>query len=353
MDTPERYAGVIAISPVNVPVTPDLPPNLMLQAGTWEAPFLATAQRLLEQAGGANPDLSQGLGRTLQEIPNAEHASILYRPVSHQFSVLWANAATGYRLGPTHALIEDNRIGWYLLHILAWLLLINAAAPFLPGLRGGSLPKTAALRRWLGLPVATAVGVAGLYVSNQGVPVPAMGGLLVGGAVSVWFAFAGLTWLAFLHGGKPLSWPMSRRETGLGLLWGGAFLGLLTAAFGVMAEWVWVPWWLSRPKLGIWPLLALGMLPWFVAVAQVQAGMGFWRRLLWWGVKSVAGVAGLIGCLAVVPGLYILGIMLPLLPLIFAILDATNAAVRHPLAYGLGSALFFAWMLAAVFPLAA
>ncbi|MEZ4836048.1 MAG: alpha/beta fold hydrolase [Caldilineaceae bacterium] len=90
---PDRFGAVVAVSPVNAAVTPQLPRNLMFQAGSLEAPFVANAERLLVDAGGHNADLSQGLGRTFQLIPNAEHISILFRPLSQQLALAWFDAS--------------------------------------------------------------------------------------------------------------------------------------------------------------------------------------------------------------------------------------------------------------------
>jgi hypothetical protein len=100
-----------------------------------------------------------------------------------------------------------------------------------------------------------------------------------------------------------------------------------------------------------WPLLVVGVLPWFLAVALTQYSLKTWMRPLWWLVKSVIVLVGLIALQRMVPGLTILGLMAPIIPILFVILDFANVHVRRPWAYALGSSLFLGWVLATVFPL--
>lgn len=52
-----------------------------------------------------------------------------------------------------------------------------------------------------------------------------------------------------------------------------------------------------------------------------------------------------------VPGLFFLILLLPLLPVVLLVLQAVGGAWHDPWAYAVGNALFFGWLLAAVFPL--
>ncbi|NJD58751.1 MAG: alpha/beta hydrolase, partial [Anaerolineae bacterium] len=70
--------ATIAISPVRQTVTPELPRNLLLMAGSREQQFVANAKKLLETAGGENNNYSAGSARKLVIIPNVEHISILF-----------------------------------------------------------------------------------------------------------------------------------------------------------------------------------------------------------------------------------------------------------------------------------
>ena len=341
---PERFGAVVAVSPVNAEVTPTLPRNLMFQAGSLEAPFVANAERLLADAGGRNPDLSQGLGRAFQIIPNAEHISILFRPLSQQLALAWFDASFDH---VAQRIVTDQRILWYGVHLLAWLLMLAATAPFWRG-DEEKVARSNRWRTWIGLILAPAAGIGAVWLVHRVTPAGEIGGVLVGGAVAIWLAAAGIVWRA--AGGYAFSLKSSGLRRDLG--WGVGLFVLLSLAFGVMAPAVWLPWWLSPLRLAIWPLLVVGVFPWFWMVAEVQQTAGVWIRLLWWFAKSAVMLTGMIMLISAVPGLGILGLMAPLLPLLFAILDFANGYVRRPLAYALGSSLFFAWVLAVVFPLA-
>lgn len=121
---PDRFAATIAISPTDAAVTPQVPHNLQLQAGSWEGRFVANAQRLLKQAGGESENLAQGRGRSLVIIPNAEHITILLRNASHQAARRWLDATFGLQSTSSYV---DQRMVWYGLHLLAWL--IDASIP--------------------------------------------------------------------------------------------------------------------------------------------------------------------------------------------------------------------------------
>ena len=62
-------------------------------------------------------------------------------------------------------------------------------------------------------------------------------------------------------------------------------------------------------------------------------------------------VAGLVLTASVVPGMFVLILVAPALPLVLAVESIAGSAVDDPWAYGLGSALFFGWLIAALFPL--
>jgi S-formylglutathione hydrolase FrmB len=47
----DRFAATVAISPTGAAVTPQMPRNLQLQAGSREGRFIFNAQRLLQEAG--------------------------------------------------------------------------------------------------------------------------------------------------------------------------------------------------------------------------------------------------------------------------------------------------------------
>lgn len=341
---PERFSAVVAISPTGAEVTPSLPPNLLLQAGGWEGRFVANAEKLLAAGGGPNDQFATGMARRLIVIPSAEHISILFRSASHNATLAWLNGAFG--LPPqSPPLYTDRRILWYALHLAAWLVAIIAVAPVLRSFLPRSIRPTLGRRSWLGLAAAPILASLLLAGANRLTDLSTLGGVRVGGTMALWFGLAGLLWMLIgnLHPGRP-----SGRSLALGL---GLFI-VLTVTFGVMAQAVWLQWGLIPARLWLWPLLALGVLPWFLAAGRAQAGASGGRRLGLWLAQSLALVAGLILVVLLMPGMFFVSLLLPLVPIVFIVLVAAGAGFEHVWAYGLGSALFFGWMLAAVFPLA-
>ena len=63
-------------------------------------------------------------------------------------------------------------------------------------------------------------------------------------------------------------------------------------------------------------------------------------------------VAGLLLTVVVTPGLGFVTLLMPLIPVILTAMSLAGAAVDRPWSYALGNALFFGWLLVAVFPLA-
>jgi dienelactone hydrolase len=340
ISTPDRYAATIAVSPTSADVTSDAPRNLLLQAGDREGRFVANAAKLLTQAGGPSEDFSGGKARRLIVIPNAEHISILFRNQSHRAVLDWLASTFGEARAAAYV---DRRIIWYGVSLLGWLLAMVALAPVLRP----TFPEHARGRwglPWVALPSSALIASGLLALINTGAPLAGLGGLAVGGAVGLWFLVAGLVWLPAIHS--------LQRPSLADLAWGGGLFVVLALAFGVMAHFVWLPWWLNLPRLIRWPLLALACLPWFLAAGMAQRGAGAGTRTLWWLAQSIAVVGGLSLALVLVPSLGFLSILLPLMPLLLGILAVAGAATGRAWAYGLGGALFIGWIIAAVFPLA-
>ena len=141
---------------------------------------------------------------------------------------------------------------------------------------------------------------------------------------------------------------MSSRDLLLGL----ALFGLLWLAFGALGQVVWIPWLLISTRLLKWPLLALACLPWFLASGLALRETGALGRLAWWLGQSAALMVGLVLALRLVPSLGFIVLLLPLFPILTGLLFVAGAGLRRPWAFGLGSALFFGWTIAAAFPLA-
>nr|WP_290224852.1 alpha/beta fold hydrolase [Trichocoleus desertorum] len=342
----DRFAATVAISPTGATVTREAPRNLQLQAGSWEGGFIANAERLLERAGGKNENLAAGQGRSLVLIPKAEHITILFRSASHQAALRWLDATFDRQ---SSSLYTDRRMAWYGLHLFGWLLAIGAVLPSFPGLSPGlrqdsKFQTRSPIRRWSSLLIATLAASWVLPLLSQEANLAALGGVQVGGAVALWFGIAGIFWLGLLT-----QFP---RPTLRALVLGIVLFVLLWIGFGLMAQLVWLQWWLIPTRLALWPWLALGFLPWFLASGIAQQDISGSSRILRWLSQSVALVVGIYLMLQSAPQLGFLYILLPLFPLFMALFTYVAALLNNAWSYALGCALFFGWAIAAAFPLA-
>ncbi|WP_199312782.1 alpha/beta fold hydrolase [Microcoleus sp. FACHB-672] len=336
-----RFAATIAVSPTGANVTPAAPRNLQLQAGSGEGRFVENAQRMLRDAGGENPNFAQGRARSLQIIPNVEHITILFSNASHQAAKTWLNATFNLQNTGNYT---DRRMIWYALHLGAWLLLLSAISPRLADPTIAARAKVRPLQSWGGLLLAPVAAIGVLTLASRTDSIENLGGLLVGGAVALWFLVGGVVWLVLL-GRLP-------RPTLRNALLGVALFALLWVAFGAMAQVVWLQWWLIPARLKLWPVLSLACLPWFLAAGLSQQDSGVGKRILWWLGQSVALVGGFFLTVYLVPQLGFMFLLLPVFPIIIAILSLAAAQVNEAWSYGIGSALYFGWILAAGFPLA-
>ncbi|MBD1864100.1 MULTISPECIES: alpha/beta fold hydrolase [Trichocoleus] len=342
----DRFAATVAISPTGAKVTPESPRNLQLQAGSWEGGFIANAERLLDRAGGENENLAAGQGRSLVLIPKAEHITILFRQASHQAALRWLDATFGRQ---NSSLYIDRRMAWYGLHLLGWLLAMGAILPSFarssPALSQISkFQVRSPIRRWGSLLVSALAASGTIPLLGGGKNLAALGGVQVGGAVALWFGIAGILWLGLLT-----QFP---RPTLRALLLGLSVFALLWIGFGLMAQLVWLQWWLIPTRLALWPWLALGFLPWFLASGMAQQDISGGSRIVWWLGQSIALVIGIFLMLQFSPQLGFLYILLPLFPLFMALFAYVAALLNSTWGYALGCALFFGWAIAAAFPLA-
>jgi hypothetical protein len=269
----------------------------------------------------------------------AEHITILFRNQSHQAARSWLDATFGIQRQSNYV---DYRMIWYVLHLLAWLVILGAIAPvlstyFLPS-------KVEQLKSWAGLLIAPLIASSTLLVGNRFGDIDNLGGVLVGTAVSIWFGAAGLTWLVIMS-------RMQRptvRSLGIGIV---LFIALWIG-FGAMAQVVWLQWWLTGIRLQLFPILALISFPWFLASGIAQQNLSFGKRVLWWLGQSTALIGGFILVLYLLPNLGFIYLLLPLFPILVAIFSFTSSLLNEYWSYAIGNALFFGWMLAATFPLA-
>lgn len=335
----QNFAATVAVSPTGKGVTSVTPRNLQLQAGSWEPGFVANAEKLLQAAGGENQNLATGKGRELIIVPNAEHITILFRDASHQAALKWLNATFGLQSNSNYL---DRRMSFYGLHLLGWLFLLAAIAPKLNF--NPNNQRVAWFRSFTGLLIAPFMASGLLSALDSAIELQSLGGLLVGGALGIWFFLAGTIWLITI-------WNFPRPKI-KNLYFGLVLFALLWLAFGAMAQVVWLQWWLIPSRLLVWPILSLACLPWFLASEIVQQNVGIGKRLAWWFCQSILLITGLIVAVSLVPSLSFIYLLLPIFPLVFGVLAFAAAQVNDAWTYALGSTLFFGWTLAAAFPLA-
>jgi dienelactone hydrolase len=338
-----KTAATIAVSPVGASVTPELPHNLLLMAGSLEPNFASNAEKRLAEAGGSGGDPAHGTGRKLVIIQNVEHISILFSTQAHTTALEWLDATFGSQ--PGAAPYTDRRILWFGLGILGTLL---ASATLIPR-ASVTVPERQIMRPlgWRALAVAGGALIATLVLwaaGRAGLELSGLLGLRVGGYLFLWFALAGLAGLVLLRG--RLS-PPSRREILSGLL----ILAALWLGVGLLGSLVWLPWLLIPKRLALWPLGSLAMLPWCLAVGEAGRKVSGWGRLGWWLFYSVVLFAALTLAIYLTPELGFLTLILPVFPVILFFQAVPNLPQTGAWPFTFSGALFVSWMLLAVFPL--
>jgi pimeloyl-ACP methyl ester carboxylesterase len=336
---PETSA-TIAISPVDVSVTPALPRNLLLMAGSLEGNFVRNAKVLLAEAGGEGGNPAAGTGRKLVVIPGVEHVSILFKPQAHQVARLWLDAVFGPQPGAQDYV--DLRVFWFGLGALGTVLVSAAWIP-------SAIPEPSAARSLGRRLFAIAAGALGAtlilgLVGMAGLQLPQLFGVLVGGYLLLWFAIAGVIALLILH--SPWSKPSGKAVWTSLLVFAALWLG-----FGLLGDKVWLPWLLIHRRLLLWPLGALLLLPWFLTLGEASSTANPLGRVGWWAFQSLVLVGSMLLALQLSQGLYFILLILPLFPLILGLHTLAMILQRDRWTLGISGALFVSWMLLAVFPL--
>jgi hypothetical protein len=234
-------------------------------------------------------------------------------------------------------------MAWYGLHLLSWLFLLGMISP-LPTkelIRLERRPRS--LRNWLGLSIAPFAATGVMTVMSRRTALESLGGLQVGGALGLWLFIAGLAWSGVIF--------RVPRPTVKSIGYGVLLFGLLWIAFGSMAQETWLQWRLIPARLELWPVLAIACFPWFLSSGIAQEQANLFKRILGWVAQSTALVLGLSLTLLLVPKLGFLALIIPIVPIVLALLSYAAAQVREAWSYAIASALFFGWTIASVFPL--
>lgn len=337
---PGDVSAVIAISPVGAPVTPSAPRNLQLQAGGWEPAFVERARRLLEQAGGAGDAFAQGLARALVVVPRADHLGILFRGASHDAARSWLDSVFG--ADPMAQPATDRRMLWWLIHLAGAMLFVSSMAPG-DARKPTFQPREGPWSQWLAFVLAPFVATLLCWLLSRVMDLGNLGSVAVAPALALWFAVAGAV-LLFV----PFRFVRFEATHGLRGLLAFAFLWM---AVGATAGLVWLDWGIEGPRLLLWPLAALAAIPWFTAMEGLRHGARGGARLLWWLGESALLMAALWLAAVLIPGLGVVMLLLPLVPLFLGVLTVVSSRVNDPLAAGIGCGLFWGWLLVVAFPI--
>lgn len=379
--SPETFEAVIAVSPTDADVSPAQPRNLLLQAGTLEQRFLANARRLLEAAGGAatgEDAFATGAARDLTVVPAAEHITILFRGESQLAALRWLDRtfgrvpreartaagreATDARVdarADAHVTLTDSsslsfqtrRLLGYLVQLAGWLTaafalrsLVRRAVPETAGRGRAGLPAMRARWWWIAMVVGPFVATAALAGLSRLADVGEMGGMLVAGALAIWFALSGTT--RIVAGVRPAM------PSGRSVLVGAGLFAVLWLAVGLPLGRVAIEWLLVPSRLVRWPAAALAAVPWLLAAGYAYRRATPRLRAGVYAAETLAVVGALLLAGTTIPGLFVVVLLVPALPVVFAAMTVLGSVPDDPWAYAVGNGLFFGWLLVAVFPLA-
>ena len=129
-------------------------------------------------------------------------------------------------------------------------------------------------------------------------------------------------------------------------------LAILWLGVGIAAHQVALQWFVIPSRLLRWPVAGIALVPWFVAAGYADQRASVGQRIGLLVAQSAIVVAGLGAAGALVPGLFIIVLVLPAMPLVLAAITAIGSVPRSPWSYAIGGAFFLGWLLIALFPLA-
>ena len=340
IENPEKYSAVVALSPTGAEVTESLPLNLMLQAGTLEPDFVENAKELLTAGGGANLDFEENKARSFVEIPNVEHITILFSSMSQNLAVNWVNNAFEINQQSSH---RDLRIVWYGLHLIGWLVFIPNAKPLFRFKLSSKPEALKPLRKWLVFLIAPVVSILTLYLLNKNGDTSGWLGIQVGGSLAVWMLVMGLVWLLI---GTKIKSPVRGY-----LVWGFAFFVFIWVSLGLMAQFTWMQSFIIPARIWRGLIIALACFPWKLAVGYSLQGRRGWERVGLWLLQTTVLMGALISTTVYVPGMWIIILIAPVLPIILLVEGIIGSQFDDPWVYGIGGSLLFGWLISSFFPL--
>lgn len=341
-NNPETEA-TIAISPVRQTVTPELPKNLLLLAGSREGNFVRNAEALLNQAGGAGGDPKQGNARKLQIIPNVEHISILFSKAAYDETQAWLETTFGIQ--PNSIEYSENRFIWYLIGIFGFVII---SSHFPKNIIRDEQPEvdSKSLRIKLIYIFSGALGgtIILWLIDKIGIELLHSLNLLIGGYLILWFGICGVISLLIMRfkPGFPRVNQIIAGFIGFALLWFGV---------GLLGRSIWLEWLLIPKRLILWPLGAVFLLPWFLMVGELIKGSNLSGLIGWWLVHSLIVIIGLLLSISLIPSMGFLILILPIVPILLALHMLFSIPWGRGWAFGISGSMFISWTLFAVFPI--
>jgi dienelactone hydrolase len=335
---PDRILAIVAVSPTDAEVSPQLPGDLLLLAGEREPRFVANARDLLERAGGSTADAATSPRRHLEIIAGVEHVSILFAPAMYAQASAWFADSFGFATTPADG--GAALLGWWALHLVAVLALWRSVAPVLVERAAPAQPTG---RGVLGAIVGAVAATTTLAIFQAVVDLTGLGGMLVAPVLALWLLLAGGVWL----------WlgPRPGLPVGRDLGWAAVLVVVLAVGLAALGSRVWLPALPGGLRGGWFALFVVLLLPWSVALATTLQGSRGWRALGWWTLLAVVTTAGFAGAALAVSSLGFLLLLLPLIPVLLTVAVVAWLPVQRPWSAGIATAVLLAWMLAILFPL--
>jgi hypothetical protein len=106
-----------------------------------------------------------------------------------------------------------------------------------------------------------------------------------------------------------------------------------------------------RPRLVLWPLAVVCLLPWFQLQGEFVRRQGWVGQTAAWLANSILLLGGLYLSMQFTPGIGFLILIMPVFPIFFSLHALAAGPYRGGWPFALSGALFTAWMLLVVFPL--
>jgi pimeloyl-ACP methyl ester carboxylesterase len=353
-------AATVAVSMFSPAVTREVPRNLLIIVGDWEAMLKQEALRATRlvsvpeepEPGVTYGNFAEGTARRAFFSSYTEHVGVLYRPESLVEAQRWLDHAFGITRSGTIEVSERGR--WIALLFLGLALLVKPLTLLLPVVN--ATPVGAGLgweQLWVPLLVpAVATPLILRPLPTEFLPV------LVGDYLACHFALYGILTMAclwWLDRGLPDRSDIMGAGTKLAI----ATL-LLLAIYAVIVVWPinaeftnFMP---TAARAPVIVAMATGTLLYFTADEWLIRGQGHARGAM------VASKAAFILSLAIAVALdferlFFLIIIVPVIILFFVFFGVVSgwvyARTRNPLVAGLANAVAIAWAIGVVFPLVA